>query len=246
MKQVIAKFLDSQREKVPASSPYLQVLQPTTQKPPGHANTSIKTAGKISYQRIQQQRAEIPLERKSARKTCGAILVLIGWIFLVLNALMVFGNLSYGHKLPLSLSTVGKTDGSLSQVCMLGLGALVLVWITWSYLRSSPRETVVIPALVIAALGMSLTLLIKQSSGQQGFGSNLLSSISSRSKPVNCFVSGILYSEDKPSAVVGNRIVYEGDAFDGINIVKIHKNKVEFEKNGKRWAQSIETNPVTN
>lgn len=53
-------------------------------------------------------------------------------------------------------------------------------------------------------------------------------------------VTGICYSRDKPSAVINNKtIVYEGDTIDGVTIVKIYKDKVEFTKNGKNWALKI-------
>ncbi len=52
-------------------------------------------------------------------------------------------------------------------------------------------------------------------------------------------VSGIMYAEENPSAVIGHGIVLEGDAIDDVNVVKIHKDKVEFEKNGRRWTQRV-------
>jgi hypothetical protein len=53
-------------------------------------------------------------------------------------------------------------------------------------------------------------------------------------------VTGICYSKDKPSAVINNKtIVYEGDTIDGVTIVKIYKDKVEFTKNGRRCVQKI-------
>ncbi len=56
-------------------------------------------------------------------------------------------------------------------------------------------------------------------------------------------VSGIFYSKDKQSAVINNKIVvYEGDTIDGVTIVKIYKDKVEFTKNGKNWVQKVTGN----
>lgn len=50
-------------------------------------------------------------------------------------------------------------------------------------------------------------------------------------------LNGILYSEDEPSAIIGGKIVKEGDLIDGVKVVRIHRNMVEFEKNDKRWTQ---------
>lgn len=52
-------------------------------------------------------------------------------------------------------------------------------------------------------------------------------------------IKDILFSVDKPSAVVGNRIVYVGDKVGGAAIVKINKDSIEFEKDDKRWIQTI-------
>ena len=42
----------------------------------------------------------------------------------------------------------------------------------------------------------------------------------------------IVYSEENASAMVSNRIVHEGDMVNGYKVVKIHRDTVEFEKNG--------------
>ena len=53
-------------------------------------------------------------------------------------------------------------------------------------------------------------------------------------------VQGIMYSEDKASIILGNRgIVHEGDIIRGVAIAKIHKDRVEFIKNEKRWTQKV-------
>ena len=53
-------------------------------------------------------------------------------------------------------------------------------------------------------------------------------------------VKGIVYSEDKPAVVIGTEIVREGDKVLGATIVKINKNSVEFEMNGKKWTQRVQ------
>ena len=56
---------------------------------------------------------------------------------------------------------------------------------------------------------------------------------------VKLMVKGILYTEDSQSAVIGNHIVHEGEEILGVTIVKINKDSVEFEMNGKRWTQKV-------
>lgn len=52
-------------------------------------------------------------------------------------------------------------------------------------------------------------------------------------------VRDIVYSEDKASALIGNRIVYAGSKIDGVTIVKINRDSVEFESNGETWVQRL-------
>ena len=52
-------------------------------------------------------------------------------------------------------------------------------------------------------------------------------------------VKGIIYSEENPSAIVGIDIVHVGSKVAGATIVKINKDSVEFEMNGKKWTQKV-------
>jgi hypothetical protein len=52
-------------------------------------------------------------------------------------------------------------------------------------------------------------------------------------------IKDIVYSRDKPSAVIGSRIVYEGDEVNGMTIIKINRDSIEFEKEGERWIQNV-------
>jgi hypothetical protein len=52
-------------------------------------------------------------------------------------------------------------------------------------------------------------------------------------------VTAIMYSDDKPTAIVGDRLVHDGDIVCGVRVVRIHKDMVEFEKNGKAWSQLL-------
>jgi hypothetical protein len=66
------------------------------------------------------------------------------------------------------------------------------------------------------------------------------SSAAGQGGDVNLIVKGIVYSEDRPSAVVGNQIVHQGDKVSGATVVKINKNNVEFEMNDKKWTQDVQ------
>ena len=53
-------------------------------------------------------------------------------------------------------------------------------------------------------------------------------------------VKGIVYSQERSSAVIGTRMVHQGDKVKGITVVKINKKDVVFEYNGKQWQQGVE------
>jgi type II secretory pathway component PulC len=52
-------------------------------------------------------------------------------------------------------------------------------------------------------------------------------------------VQGIVYSSKKPSAIIANQVVFEGDSIEGTRIIKIERDSVEFEKDGKRWQRQV-------
>ena len=53
------------------------------------------------------------------------------------------------------------------------------------------------------------------------------------------WLTSIVYSEENASAIVSDKVVHEGDMIDGYKIVKIHRDKVEFEKNGKIFTKQV-------
>jgi len=52
-------------------------------------------------------------------------------------------------------------------------------------------------------------------------------------------VSGIVYSEKRPSVIIDGEVVLEGQLVKGVTVLKITRGAVEFEKDGKRWTQRI-------
>lgn len=52
-------------------------------------------------------------------------------------------------------------------------------------------------------------------------------------------VKGVLYSEDNPAALIGNKIVHIGDIVSGAEIINIGRDSVTFEIDGKRWKENI-------
>ena len=54
------------------------------------------------------------------------------------------------------------------------------------------------------------------------------------SLPQKLSVSGIVYNEKAPSAIISKQVYGIGDVVDGYTIIRITRTDVEFEKNGKK------------
>ncbi|NIP22555.1 MAG: thioredoxin fold domain-containing protein [Phycisphaerae bacterium] len=54
-------------------------------------------------------------------------------------------------------------------------------------------------------------------------------------------LTGIFYSENDPDpiAMINGDIAHEGDIIKGVKVLKIHRDKVEFEKDGRKWSLSL-------
>ncbi len=60
-------------------------------------------------------------------------------------------------------------------------------------------------------------------------------------------VTGILYSDDNPAALLNGKIVHIGDEFeDEIKITRINPDSVKFEKDDKIWSQAVGQKPHKN
>jgi hypothetical protein len=56
-------------------------------------------------------------------------------------------------------------------------------------------------------------------------------------------VTGIMYAEEKSSVTINGKIVHEEETIDGVKVVKIYRDKVEFEANDNRWTQRVRQQP---
>ncbi|MCJ7692321.1 MAG: hypothetical protein MUO22_02755, partial [Sedimentisphaerales bacterium] len=52
-------------------------------------------------------------------------------------------------------------------------------------------------------------------------------------------VTGIMYYDENPAAIISGKVVHEGDVIQNCKVVKIHKNKVEFQKDGKSLTKHV-------
>ncbi|MFC1739152.1 hypothetical protein ACFL1G_08900 [Planctomycetota bacterium] len=61
--------------------------------------------------------------------------------------------------------------------------------------------------------------------------------------PQKGVITGILFNEVKPVALIDNQLVHEGDTIGSIKVIQIGPKKILFEKKGKRWMQGTQERP---
>jgi len=60
-----------------------------------------------------------------------------------------------------------------------------------------------------------------------------------RSQAEARMVTGIMYSQDNPSAVVRGQVVHEGEQIEGYTVIRIGPQEVEFEKDGQHFIEKV-------
>lgn len=58
--------------------------------------------------------------------------------------------------------------------------------------------------------------------------------------PTHGVITAIVYSREKPSAIIDGQIIHETDIIEGVRVVKIYPDKIKFEKKGKSWKQQVQ------
>ncbi len=53
-------------------------------------------------------------------------------------------------------------------------------------------------------------------------------------------VTGIMYNQENPCAIVYGEVVHEGDTIRGYKVVEIHREEVEFKKDGETFAKRVD------
>lgn len=177
----------------------------------------------------------------------GKVFVIVAWIILVLIVGAVLGKLGFKLEFPPSVETVQRNGSYLFHISLLALAGCVLSLTTWLYWKNKLSKTANIAVITVIILSGSLPLWTiganNQNAGMKRISRALFHS-SNTTTPMGERVTGILFSNDRPSAIIGYRIVHEGETIHDVQVVKIHKDKVEFEKDGRRWTQTIQGAPT--
>jgi len=238
LNQTISKLLDFESVPVPKKEDNsTELLELVNLIHPNDADTHAKTTGQIPSQTSWHQQKNKTLE-KQVPTNGNQIFVVVAWILLFFIIWVVIGN---KLRLPLGLEVIEEAYGNLFYIFMLILAGCVLSLTTWLYWKNKLTKTANVGVVIVIILSVSLPILtISSGGGATDIGSLTrtlsgfpLTTTASFYEPV----TGIIYSEDKPSAILGGRIIHEGDTHHGVTIVKIHKDKVEFKAKNRRWTQ---------
>jgi len=115
-------------------------------------------------------------------------------------------------------------------------------------LKRRHRNTILAAAAVImlvVSLGIFKVVFLPRPGGTTAWGPIPPLSLSGTTTQSAGLVTGIVFNRDMSTAVVGDQLVHEGDVIRGVKIAKIHKDRIEFEKDGEKWDQRLfETPPV--
>ncbi len=188
-------------------------------------------------------------DRSSKNKVLADTLIIAGWVLLALNIWVVFTNPHYGYRARQGRGTAEIALGNLIHLSVLGLGVVALSLVAWLHFKQRYGRTPIAAALIIIVLSLSLALPARPPAPpvRPTPQSNTdLPPDSEDPLAAERMVTGIVFSPDRPSAVVGSQVLYEGDATQGVTVVRIYRDKVQFEKDGAKWTQAVNERPAPN
>jgi hypothetical protein len=185
-------------------------------------------------------------DTSSKNKVLAGTLIIAGWVLLALNIWVVLTNPHYGYRASLGRGTVEIALGYLIHLTVLGLGVVALSLVAWLHFKQRYGGTPIASVLIIMVLSLSLAFRARPPApavqGTRRSDANLPSA-SEDPLPADRTVTGIVFSPDRPSAVVGSQVLYEGDATQGVTVVRIYRDKVQFERDGVKWTQAVNETP---
>ncbi|UCC98212.1 MAG: hypothetical protein JSW66_20495 [Phycisphaerales bacterium] len=149
----------------------------------------------------------------------------------------------------------GSSTRQKAMVILVPVLAIIMIFMFRQVLSTSPRQTQAAtdegsPVVAAAAPGHEIDWQIPDPLPAIGRDPIKLPDqvVSTTAEPNEAVVGpateiidirDIVYSKDKPSAVINAHIVYVGHKVAGATVVQILRDGVEFEKDGKKWVQRI-------
>ncbi|MHC4744258.1 MAG: hypothetical protein ACYS8Z_20270 [Planctomycetota bacterium] len=174
------------------------------------------------------------------------LLILLGWGLLGWNVFVLLGGSSHFLSGDLAEHAARTISTNLLHSAMLAFGAIALTLVAYLHFKQGyPRATLTSGA-IAAVLAFSLmypTISPSSRSGEEDASNKTATELAASEVYEEGLVSGIVFSDDRPAAVIGTQVLYEGDVKNGVTVVKITKEQVQFEKNGRLWTQKVQSSP---
>ena len=185
-------------------------------------------------------------QRQTHRILLPSLLIGIGWILLAWNLFALITGSAYPGRDNLVQQAARTVSSNFIHVMMLAFGAVALSLVAYLHFKQSYSGATFVTTVIIAVLAFCLLISANSpaSSVCKIADSNSPAGQTSEAEIyADGLVTGIVFSDDRPAAVVGSQVLYEGDIKQGVTIVRITKTQVQFEKNGMLWTQLVQEPP---
>ena len=185
--------------------------------------------------------------RRAQKAILPSLLIGLGWALLTWNVVELITGGGFSGHANFAEQTVRTISARFLQVLMLAFGAVALTLAAYLHFKQNyTRTTLVATAIIIIILTFALLFPAYSpvSAGAEDAASGKANpQLTNSELAVEGLVSGIVFSDDRPAAVVGTQVLYEGDVVRGVTVVKITIDKVQFEKGGRLWTQAVQEPP---
>lgn len=174
------------------------------------------------------------------------LLILLGWGLLGWNVFVLLGGSSHLFSGDLAEHAARTISTNLLHSAMLAFGAIALALVAYLHFKQCYPRAGLTAGAIAAVLAFSLMyprISPGPTAGEKDGSNNVATELPASEVYEEGLVSGIVFSEDRPAAVVGTQVLYEGDVKNGVTVVKITKEQVKFEKNGRLWTQEVQSSP---
>ncbi|MHC4741111.1 MAG: hypothetical protein ACYS8Z_04335 [Planctomycetota bacterium] len=116
--------------------------------------------------------------------------------------------------------------------------------ISYAFSRLYRKVAVMGAAAVIFVISLGFFGIIDDADTLSGRPLHL--SVSPSAVRIPGLVTGILFTDDKPCAIVGHHLVHEGDSLGDVKVLKIHRDRIDFQKAQTIWTQHTNEKPSPN
>ena len=184
------------------------------------------------------------LARRTQRTILPSLLIGLGWVLLAWNVIALITGATHLGRANLAQKAAETLSTHLIHSLMLVAAAIALSLVAYLHFKQGYSRTTVIAAAIVIVLAFTLLFPAKgrTSAVRHATDANAVDAPKTGIY-ADGLVTGILFSDGRPAAIVGSQVLYEGDIKQGVTIVKITKEKVHFEKDGRLWTQRVQEIP---